>query len=244
MFPVKVLTVNYRYTYERARLAASSSLLSAYNLDEQTGRYSAARGYQISSGDRTPTLACCNGRRYTKFSSRLSQRTHSVKDFNFQPDDPAYSLLVGDGLLPVQIDRMMQSRVVHRSIDPTVPDKEGKQTEDEEEADPDKIITCARLAVSTDGLLTDAELISLFTKDVVVRSMYDEGLEAIRATRQDLGIFEDRLSLPESRRGKHEPEWTCYAHYWKTVTGKLSVVLRRRASLIMPHRLHFCCRSI
>ena len=41
-------------------------------------------------------------------------------DFNFQPDDPAYSLLVGDPLLPTQKARIETSRVVHATIDPSI----------------------------------------------------------------------------------------------------------------------------
>ena len=47
-----------------------------------------------------------------------------IVDFNFQPDDAAYSLLVGDPLLPEQSARLAQSRVVHVTIDPIVPKTE------------------------------------------------------------------------------------------------------------------------
>jgi len=90
-----------------------------------------------------------------------------------------------------------------------------------ENGDPDRNITNARPAVTTDGLLTTTELGSLFAMGVKVRSMYDEGLQMLRVTRPDIGIFGERIPLPETRRGIHEPEWTCYTHYWKTVLGEL-----------------------
>lgn len=42
-------------------------------------------------------------------------------DFNFQPDDPAYSLLVGDPVLAAQEAELNESMVVHRTVDPSVP---------------------------------------------------------------------------------------------------------------------------
>ncbi|KAG1885814.1 endonuclease exonuclease phosphatase [Suillus subluteus] len=52
-------------------------------------------------------------------------------DFNFTPDDPAYSLLVGDPLTEAQSQRLHMSRVIHITIDPTVPPTT-KKADDEE----------------------------------------------------------------------------------------------------------------
>lgn len=129
-----------------------------------------------------------------------------------------------------QDTRLNVSRVVHISIDPTV-NVSTKHVGDEEEggSDPDRVITNARAASPSDGLLTSSELLELFSNGAVLRSAYDEGLRAARALRSDVRTFGDRVSLNLTRRGArvHEPEWTCYAHYWKTGLGKSYMYLLR-----------------
>ncbi|KAJ6604734.1 Endonuclease/exonuclease/phosphatase [Mycena vulgaris] len=161
-------------------------------------------------------------------------------DFNFSPDDSGYSLLVGDQLNSEQRDRLQISRVVHVSIDPTVPPTiAGAPAEDENEAvDPDRVITNARPAVPADGLLSDLELASLFSSANVVRSAYDEGLRQHRETSSDFQTFGDRLSLPSTKKGSHEPEYTSYTHYWKTVLDYIFILTDRPAvvgGLLAPH---------
>ncbi|KAG1826035.1 endonuclease exonuclease phosphatase [Suillus subaureus] len=142
-------------------------------------------------------------------------------DFNFTPDDPAYSLLTGDSLTEVQSQRLHMSRVIHVTIDSTVPPTT-KKADDEEgdgsEADPDRVINNSRVATSSDGLLSDLELTSLFIDGAKLRSAYDEGQRAQRdnGTPGDLYTFGDRVSSPPTRLGAHEPMWTSYTHYWKT----------------------------
>ena len=142
-------------------------------------------------------------------------------DFNFAPSDPAYSLLVGEPLLPAQQERLRRSRVVHLSIDPEFdPETAKPHQEDEEgdETDPDKIITNARTAQASDGLLSDSELTELFTTPL--RSVYDEGIKIQRELSKDIISYGDRVPLM-GRKGTNEPEWTSYTHYWKTVLGEL-----------------------
>ncbi|KAG2159956.1 Endonuclease/exonuclease/phosphatase [Suillus bovinus] len=167
-------------------------------------------------------------------------------DFNFTPDDPAYSLLVGDPLTEAQSQRLHMSRVIHITIDPTVPPTT-KKADDEEgdgsEADPDKVINNSRLATSSDGLLSDLELVSLFRNGAKLRSAYDEGQRARRdnGTPGDLYTFGERVSLHPTRLGAHEPMWTSYTHYWKTTldyiffmdTPKHSINV---AGYLNPHR--------
>lgn len=142
-------------------------------------------------------------------------------DFNFAPDDPAYSLLVGDPLLPDQEARLISSRVVHASVDPTIATT-AKAISDEasgqEGSDPDKIITNARPATPADGLLSVAELVEMFSKLPLLRSAYDEGLERI-ATSDRPPTFDHRVPITSPRHGRNEPEYTSYTHYWKTVLG-------------------------
>ncbi|KAI0348504.1 Endonuclease/exonuclease/phosphatase [Trametopsis cervina] len=158
-------------------------------------------------------------------------------DFNFSPDDPAYSLLVGDPLLPNQRDSLAFSRVVHRSIDPSVPltsdkaaanDTEEGATEaedgDEQEQDPDRIIVNARRAAPEDGLLSDEELEKLFERSPWPKSAYDEGLQPFEDAESIKNItFGSRVDLA-GRHGAFEPIWTSYTHYWKTVLDYIFVV--------------------
>lgn len=139
-------------------------------------------------------------------------------DFNFQPDDPAYSMLVGDPLLPGQEARLELSRVVHVSIDPDVPVSAPSMNDDEEgaetgETDPDRIITNARLAGPEDGLLTNAELVEISRAAGKVKSAYDEGLRGREGGEEEKGLtFGSRVTVPSNRRGAHEPVWTSYTH--------------------------------
>ncbi|KAJ6519910.1 Endonuclease/exonuclease/phosphatase [Mycena sanguinolenta] len=154
-------------------------------------------------------------------------------DFNFSPDDPGYSLLVGDQLSAEQCDRLESSRVVHVSIDPTVPPTvTGAPAEDEDSAvDPDRVITNARRAAPGDGLLSDSELASLFSTANVVRSAYDEGLRQHKRTSSIGPTFGDRMSLPHTVKGYHEPENTSYTHYWKTVLDYIFILTDRRVAV-------------
>jgi RNA exonuclease NGL2 len=147
-----------------------------------------------------------------------------ILDFNFTPDDPAYSLLVGDPLTEAQSQRLHMSRVIHITIDPTVLPTT-KKADDEEgdgsEADPDRVINNSRVATSSDGLLSDLELTSLFIHGAKLRSAYDEGQRAQRdnGTPGDSYTFGDRVPSPPTRLGAHEPMWTSYTHYWKATLG-------------------------
>lgn len=108
--------------------------------------------------------------------------------------------------------------MVHLSIDPDIVLETTKpQQEDEEGGDPDMIITNARIAEASDGLLTNSELTELFTTPL--RSVYDEGIEIQRELSKDVTSYGDRVPLM-GRKGANEPEWTSYTYYWKTVLGK------------------------
>ncbi|EGO01050.1 hypothetical protein SERLA73DRAFT_87448 [Serpula lacrymans var. lacrymans S7.3] len=163
-------------------------------------------------------------------------------DFNFAPGDPAYPLLVGDALTQDQERCLNSSRVVHVSIDPTVSTVKNTETEAEGgETDPDKIITKARPARPADGLLSTPELVELFSTGAHLRSAYDEGQKALRESGVEIETFGDRCSLPPSKLGAHEPMWTCYTHYWKTVLDYIFVLEPARSRVVLtgytkPHR--------
>ncbi|KAF9240862.1 endonuclease exonuclease phosphatase [Melanogaster broomeanus] len=150
-------------------------------------------------------------------------------DFNFEPDDPAYSLLVGVPLSPAQRERLEVSRVVHVSIDPSVPKSVVKEADEggggEEQADPDRVIRNSRDATPSDGLLSDVELCDLVQHRL--RSAYDEGQRTQRALlerKSDVATYGDRKSLPADRPGAHEPMWTSYTHYWKTTLDYIFIL--------------------
>lgn len=114
---------------------------------------------------------------------------------------------------------LQQSSVIHQSIDPSVPTTTTEAV-DEENADPDRVITNARVALSSDGLLSPAEFSLLFQGSWPLRSAYDIGLQKYRDAGGAVRTFGDRVSLAEARSGRHEPEYTSYTHYWKTVLGE------------------------
>jgi len=171
-------------------------------------------------------------------SSAPSSLTNTRTDFNFSPKEPGYALLVGDPLTPAQEELLEKSRVVHVSIDPSVPltnhtatatnNNNNNNNEDEDEggagadadADPDRVITNAREATPADGLLSSRELADLFAVPSRPRSLYDEGqrlLEAISGG--PVPRCGERMGLDPHRRGAYEPEWTSYTHYWQSVLG-------------------------
>ena len=143
---------------------------------------------------------------------------YPIPDFNFSPDDPAYSLLVGNPLSIEQKDRLNTSRVVHVSIDPTVPTTTETEPEEGEKADPDRVIRNSRVANSADGLLSDSELLDLFPHSL--RSAYDGGQRTARLMSLDgVMTFSDRMTFAVERLGAHEPMWTSYTHFWQSTLG-------------------------
>lgn len=155
--------------------------------------------------------------------------THTdILDFNLTPEDPGYSLLVGDPITPPQEELLALSRVVHASIDPdgvpvTEPKKPKNEEDDGAEHDPDRIIVNARLGTPPDGLLSTEELVEavLQLKVAHLESSYDKGLEMAKVSGvSDIPTFGERVtSIPSTRKGRCEPEWTSYTHFWKHVLG-------------------------
>lgn len=147
-------------------------------------------------------------------------------DFNFSPEEPGYALLVGDMLTPAQEELLERSRVVHVSVDPTIPLTNPAAADDDEdggaEADPDRVITNAREASPADGLLNSSELLDLFAVTALrPRSLYDEGqrLLEIHSSPSPVPRCGERMGLSPHKRGAYEPEWTSYTHYWQSVLG-------------------------
>ena len=139
-------------------------------------------------------------------------------DFNFPPADAAYSLLVGDALLPTQKTKLDASRVVHASIDPSVLSGVCSTPDDEDEGaegDPDRIIVNARAARPADGLLSDDELEELIRRSsgvLPLTSVYDAGQRQLSNVIDEDLAFNNRVSLPPGRRGSFEPIYTSYTH--------------------------------
>lgn len=115
---------------------------------------------------------------------------------------------------------------MHVSLDPSVPvdptktstdndeDEEAGAGEDDEN-DPDRVIKNARKATPADGLLQPQELIELFANLPPLRSAYDkwEGMDEKRT-------FGSRTVVPVGRRGRNDPLFTSYTHYWKSTLGE------------------------
>ncbi|KAI6005288.1 hypothetical protein F5J12DRAFT_906009 [Pisolithus orientalis] len=162
-------------------------------------------------------------------------------DFNFSPEDPAYSLLVGDPLAAEQKHSLDVSRVVHVSIDPGVSMSSTTEPEEGEEEDPDRVIRNSRVAEISDGLLSDSELLDLFR--CRLRSAYDEGQRVYKAmaTPTDVVTFGDRIPFSTARLGTNEPMWTSYTHYWKTTLDYIFFLDSPRThteviGYLQPHR--------
>ena len=90
-------------------------------------------------------------------------------DFNTQPAELAYCLLVHHPVTPAQIEDFYKSRVVHQSVDkiydpdyvtPKVIAEEAGSAADE--LDPDKVIWKSRAATKEDGLLDVEDFMRLF----------------------------------------------------------------------------------
>ena len=144
---------------------------------------------------------------------------------------------MGDALTAPQILDILKSRVVHVTVDATVPIKNKRAVAEDEEAaaggeagdgsggdeeseDPDRVIVNARAARPEDGLLQPDELTVLF-QDVVrggLTSAYDSWTSF--ATNRTFG---SRGILSPERRGHNEPVYTSYTHYWKTTLGEQTV---------------------
>lgn len=170
-------------------------------------------------------------------------------DFNLTPEDPGYSLLVGDPITSPQEDLLAFSRVVHSSIDPdSIPVAEPKEAKNEDdegaEEDPDRIIVNARPATPADGLLSTEELIKMVQELGIAKleSSYDKGLKLLKASGDsDVRTFGDRVtSIPTTRQGRHEPEWTSYTHFWKSVLDYIFILdppsrISHVVGLLKPH---------
>lgn len=130
-------------------------------------------------------------------------------------------------LTPAQEDLLERSRVVHASVDPTVPLTNPAAVNDDEDAgaqaDPDRVITNAREASPADGLLNLSELLDLFAVATLrPRSLYDEGQRLLEniSSHSPVPRCGERMGLPPHKRGAYEPEWTSYTHYWQSVLGE------------------------
>ena len=124
-----------------------------------------------------------------------------------------------------QEELLEKSRVVHVSVDPTVPLTNPFAINDDEDggalADPDKLITNAREASPADGLLKSSELVDLFAVTALhPRSLYDEGQRLLEKKSSPVPRCGERIGLPPHKRGAYEPEWTSYTHYWQNVLGE------------------------
>ncbi|EAU93062.2 hypothetical protein CC1G_06782 [Coprinopsis cinerea okayama7 len=156
-------------------------------------------------------------------------------DFNFPPDDPGYSLLTGFPLLPGQKDRLLPSYVVHRTVDPSIAQDQPQVAGDTEEGgeaeavDPDRVITNARPAQPSDGLLATDELVSFHGQNLRARSAYAIGSRNHLATlsdpsKSDNPIYGSHNTVPEDRPGYYEPKYTSYTHYWQSVLDYIFVL--------------------
>lgn len=135
-------------------------------------------------------------------------------------------------MTPAQEEFLERSRVIHVSVDPSVPlSNPGAATKDDDDdeggggaetADPDRVITNARKASPADALLSSSELVQLFAVAPRPRSLYDEGQRLLEKVSGPVQRCGERMGLPAHQRGAYEPEWTSYTYYWQNVLGGIS----------------------
>lgn len=145
-------------------------------------------------------------------------------DFNFGPSNAAYSLLVGDPLTEQQIVDIENSRVVHITIDPSVPiadrnlaiqEEEGGEAESEQ--DPDRVIKNARVARPEDGLLGAVDLARLFAQPEAIGPLHSA--YGYWRDMDEMKTFGSRCEIPSGRQGRYEPIYTSFTHFWKVTLG-------------------------
>ncbi|KAH8835155.1 Endonuclease/exonuclease/phosphatase [Flagelloscypha sp. PMI_526] len=152
-------------------------------------------------------------------------------DFNFDPADPAYALLRGVPLTTAHKQALDTSRVVHHSVDSTVPITYTKGEQEGDEVNPSRQITNARRAEPKE-LLSDEDFIALATSSGPVRSAYDEGFRSLFNTSllPEGTVFKDRASMPTATLGAFEPCYTAYAHFWQTTLDYIFIVQDQQTS--------------
>ncbi|KAF8332341.1 Endonuclease/exonuclease/phosphatase [Cantharellus anzutake] len=139
-------------------------------------------------------------------------------DFNCQPTEALYNLLVRNPLTARHAKDISASHVIHMSIDPSIQpssastekggeeegeegaaaisdaqDRGGENAEgkEKEEPDPDRVFTNTRNALPEDGLMSAEELEKIFWSFPPLRSAYDEGHDKIFG----LGVTSGSLDL-------------------------------------------------
>ena len=167
----------------------------------------------------------------------------------YQPQQWAQA---GNELLPQQELTVNASRVVHVSLDSSIPisdpnkaaeEEEGGEaaTSSSEEKDPDRVITNTRPATDADGLLTPCELGKFFESELAgehFQSVWDEWPP------EDSSLtFSAKGVIDINRKGRNEPLYTSYTHYWKNTIGQSTNVyykFERSLSIFCQLRLHIC----
>ena len=218
-----------RYTYERTRSPLLSNLPSGQLIYASRQVTILLREVVKFRNTINPNWSCIiAGGTFLRVLHATPAKI-GISDFNLTPEDPGYSILVGNPITLSQEDLLALSRVVHASIDPNgVPVTELKETknkegDDDAEQDPDRVIVNARMATPSDGLLSTEELVEMVGQLGIARleSSYDKGLEIAKISgSSDIPTFGGRVtSIPPTRKGRYEPEWTSYTHFWKSVLG-------------------------
>ncbi|KAJ1309033.1 hypothetical protein OPQ81_004714 [Rhizoctonia solani] len=171
-------------------------------------------------------------------------------DFNFQPNEVGYALLRGADITPEHYSELESSRVVHVTLDPTVPrtPRTGTDTDDDDEAagagaaprpdlkkgdgeeeESEPVVATkikdARTAVETDGLLTNEEMLELFGAGGKARSAYDEILErSAESAGETDNLISARDPSMKGRKGANEPMWSCFTHYWRSTLDYIFII--------------------
>jgi len=136
--------------------------------------------------------------KFQKENNLLHWPVFFAGDFNSQPTEPLYSLLIGNPLTPKHTKDVLASHVIHISVDPSIQpssactekdDEEGEagggkavtetNEDDKEQPDPDRVFTNTRSARPEDGLISAEGLEKIFSSLPPLRSAYDEAHNTI-----------------------------------------------------------------
>ncbi|QRV87748.1 endonuclease/exonuclease/phosphatase family protein [Ceratobasidium sp. AG-Ba] len=185
--------------------------------------------------------------RFREQHGTLASSIIMAGDFNFQPDEAAYALLRGSPLTPEQYVQLDSSRVVHVSLDPTVPrtPRTGTDADDDDEAagsgaavrtdiktsegDEEPVVPVkikdSRQAEPKDGLLSNEEMLEFFKAGGDTRSAYDEVLGRCgQSAGESDNVLVARDPSMQGRRGAYEPMWSCFTHYWRSTLDYIFVI--------------------
>lgn len=166
--------------------------------------------------------------------------TFLAGDFNIQPSEAAYRFLTDTPLSAFQQTALLESRIVHASVDKLNGTHRGDDAYITMQGDEDRVFTNVRTATEDDNLLTEDELRKLYRPGPRLTSVYGRWGNAMEG--QEGNFFKDRPTKDGQakaidgsdeeariRQGAYEPMWSgCFLSQPSAVFA--DIALRRTAN--------------